>query len=294
MENLKKMRILLTGGSGDLGQALIAPLEAQGYTPLVFDIREPRTGQRHFIHGSLLKRENLTTALENIDLVIHIAAWHGIHEARNWKQARDFWELNVDGTYHLLESCVTHGVQQFVHISSSSVLKSAGVYGFTKRLAEETVGHFHREFGLDSIILRPRAFIPHWNRQVYANYLEWVKRFWPGAVHIQDVVQAVMRSVDYLSKDHEMSLPILTIDRTQDYSSRELEQWDADGSGSSFRRVFADFEGLVRQHGLNPSIKPLSLDISQTKRLLSYQPTYGLKELLLELQKFGNEGPPIL
>ncbi len=283
------MKILLTGGSGDLGQFLSPLLIAQGHHPVNFDIRPPEANTNHFFQGTLLKLEDIQSALVDIDAVIHIAAWHGIHETKGLKTPQEFWDLNVNGTHNLLQACADQGVKKITHISSTSVSKLSGYYGFTKRIAEQAILHFQEEYDLNAIILRPRAFIPPWNRTVYPNYLEWAKRFWPGAVHIKDVAQAVVKSLDLLERDKNSGWPALSIDRAADYPQEELEHWDVRGPGSSFRRHFGEFEALVLKHGLDPGIKPNSRDISDATRVLGYEPEYGLAQLLLDLEKHGNE-----
>src|SRR5262249_14209925 len=75
------MRVFLTGGSGDLGQVLSGQLESRGDVPVRFDVREPLGGRGLYVNGSILDREALQKGLEGTDCVVHIAAWHGIHEA---------------------------------------------------------------------------------------------------------------------------------------------------------------------------------------------------------------------
>ena len=49
---------------------------------------------------------------------------------------------------------------------------------------------------MNVITLRPRGFIPFWDRDVYARYSDWARWFWKGAVHIDDVAAAVILSLD--------------------------------------------------------------------------------------------------
>ncbi|NQV43082.1 MAG: NAD(P)-dependent oxidoreductase [Candidatus Marinimicrobia bacterium] len=279
------MKILLTGGSGDLGQILIPLLTASSHAYRIFDIRRPETGTEHFRQGSLLDVSEIEDALIGCDLVIHIAAWHGIHEARGLKTPQDFWDLNVNGTYNLLQACLNQKTTKLIHISSSSITKLSGYYGFTKRLAEEAVKHFHQQHNLQTVTLRPRAFIPYWNRAVYGDFLEWAKRFWPGAVHIDDVAQAVMLSIDLLNSDEFKDHPILNVDREPDYSHEELSNWDTDGPGTSFQKHYADYIQMAYRLEIDTSVKPISNNIQETKTVLGYQPQYGLTDLLKELSK---------
>ena len=68
------MRILLTGGSGDLGTLLAADIEAAGNANVNIEMGPHKTSAGTFVRGSILDRETLTTAMRSVDCVIHIAA----------------------------------------------------------------------------------------------------------------------------------------------------------------------------------------------------------------------------
>lgn len=286
------MRVFLTGGSGDLGTVLAPRLLARGDEPLLFDLRPPRAPAAVFHRGSILDRPALAAAMAGSDVVVHIAAWHGIHAVRGEKDVFDFWELNVTGTMVVLETAVRAGVPQVVHISSTSVDEWPGVYGSSKLLAEELVRTYAARHGLNAIVLRPRAFIPHWNRETYADYITWARWFWKGAVHIDDVAEAVLLSIDRLAASRFETPPLLTVDGAYEFTPADLATWDADGPGSTFDRVYPGAAPLLRRHGLDPALKPQPLDMAETTRLLGYRPRYSLRSLLDELAAYGAAGPP--
>jgi nucleoside-diphosphate-sugar epimerase len=281
------MNVLLTGGAGDLGQVLLPQLVKRGHNPRVFDIEINTSPGTNYFCGSLLVAQDILSALEGIDVVIHIAAWHGIHEARGWKTRQEFWDLNVNGTHNLLQAMIDQGVTRLVHISSSSVTKLSGTYGFTKRLAEQAVTHFQGQHNLRAVILRPRAFIPAWNRQVYSDIYQWAQRFWPGAVHIHDVAQAVIQSLDYTSIISSSDTVCLNIDRVPGFSAAVLEHWDENGPGSSFSTAYPQFVNAAQKAGIDTAIRPYSLDISEARARMGYDPKYGISEFFEELQEHG-------
>ena len=81
------MKVLLTGGSGNLGQTLVPRLLDQGDSPVILDLRAPRDLKKGalFIESSILDRAKLTNIFRGCDCIVHIAAWHGIHEDRGEK-----------------------------------------------------------------------------------------------------------------------------------------------------------------------------------------------------------------
>jgi nucleoside-diphosphate-sugar epimerase len=286
------MRVFLTGGSGDLGQVLSRQLEARGDVPVRFDVRPPPSACGLYVHGSILDREALRRGLEGIDCVVHIAAWHGIHEASGAKDVYDFWDLNVTGTFYVFEAAGRAGVRRVVFISSTSARNWASVYGHTKVLGEEVARAYARRHQVNVITLRPRAFIPPWNREAYRSFVEWARWFWRGAVHIDDVSQAVVRAVELLGRGPLAAPLVLTVDGAYEYTDEDLRDWDREGPGTTFRKYYAGHYDLAVRHGLDPGHKPEKLDITETRQRLGYEPRYSLKSLLAELDHFGEAGPP--
>lgn len=287
------MRVLLTGGSGDLGRVLTPLIEQAGDVALRLDVRPPADGRGIYRPASILDRAALGAAVNGVDAVVHIAAWHGIHEALGQKTRTDFWDVNVTGTFNVFEAARQAGVQKVVFISSTSVYDTDQFYGDTKRLAEQVAQIYVTRYGMNVITLRPRAFIPHWNTAVYANYVEWAKWFWGGAVHIDDVAQAVMLSLD-LMRAGAVEYAALDLDSAYEYTPDDLAQWDADGPGSTFRRVYPQYVELAAQYGLPIAQKPRRLDMAETERRLGYAPRFSLGTLLAELAAFGLDGPAML
>lgn len=287
------MKILITGGSGDLGSLLI-PLLSASHEVINLDLQAPKQKHGDFIQGSILDRELLTSVFQDIDVVIHIAAWHGIHEFRNEKSAFDFWDLNVTGTFNVFEHAARNTVKGVINISSTSIDEWPDLYGASKVLNEELARTYAARHQMRVVTLRPRAFIPYWNKSVYNNYVEWVKWFWGGAVHINDVVQSVEKSLSLLISGREFPENlVLNIDGAYDYPETILEKWDKNGAGSSFKEVYPAYVDLAFQYGLDTGIKPSVLDIEDTKKWIDYDPEYSLKNLLEELAKYGIGGPPV-
>jgi nucleoside-diphosphate-sugar epimerase len=120
------MQALVTGGTGFIGSHLIDELLEQGYDVRVLR-RNTSTITLHkdkklsFIVGDLTDTESLVRACQKIDVVFHVAAL-----PRDWGPKKTFFEVNFDGTQHLLDACVQNKVPRFVFMSS------AAVYGFPK------------------------------------------------------------------------------------------------------------------------------------------------------------------
>jgi nucleoside-diphosphate-sugar epimerase len=288
------MKVLLTGGAGDLGQTLVPRLLGKSDTPVILDIRAPSDPKQEgmYIQGSILDRPTLKEAFRGCDCIVHIAAWHGVHEGRGEKDAYDFFDLNVRGTFEVFEAAASLGIDKVVYISTTSVRNQDTLYGRSKILAEHIAEDYRRCNNMNVITLRPRGFIPFWNRDVYSKYSDWARWFWRGAVHVDDVASAVMLSLDLIGRRQIQRQLILTLDGAYEYTDADLERWDADGAGSTFRKYYPEYFDLARSYGLDPALKPTKLDISETLRWLGYKPTYSLACLLSELAVYGENGPP--
>ena len=230
--------------------------------------------------------------MKGCDCIVHIAAWHGIHEDSGEKNAYDFFDLNVRGTFEVFEAAASLGIDKIVYISTTSVHRADTLYGRSKILAERLAEDYSKHRNMNVVTLRPRGFIPYWNHGVYTKYSDWARWFWRGAVHIDDVASAVMLSLDLISRRQLGRHLVLTLDSAYEYTEADLAQWDADGPGSTFRKHYPQYYDLALSYGLDPAVKPNRLDISETVRWLGYKPSYSLASLLSELAAFGDSGPP--
>src|ERR1700736_752776 len=219
------MKVLLTGGSGNLGQTLVPMLLDKGDTPVILDLRPPRDLKQGavFIEGSILDRSTLTEIFRDCNCIVHIAAWHGIHETRGKNNSYDFFDLNVRGTFEVFEAAASLGIDKIIFISTTSVYRPDTRYGSSKILAELIAEDYRKHRKINVITLRPRGFIPYWDSDVYANYSDWARWFWKGAVHIDDVAAAVMLSLDLISRQQLGQQLILTLDSAYEYTEADLE-----------------------------------------------------------------------
>lgn len=288
------MKIFLTGGSGDLGKVLAYQLQKKrNDLPLLFDVRKPSDSFGQFIEGSILDRESLSKSLVDVDCIIHIAAWHGYHEFTQQKNVYDFWDLNVTGTFNVFEAALEKNIKNIIFISSESVEDKHSLYGWTKVLSEQIAQRYYDLHHLNVLTLRPRAFIPYWNQEVYRSFVEWTKWYWKGAVHINDVAQAVIEGIDLLSNQSLSQHLILPVDGAYEYTEYDLLNWDKNYPRETFKKYYEKFYEIALRFGLDPALKPTIQNISETKKWLGYEPRYSLMKLLEDLTEYGEKGPPI-
>lgn len=288
------MKILLTGGSGDLGKVLSHQIEKRGDSALRFDLRSPSDEVGTFLQGSILDRNAFSTALNGVDCIVHIAAWHGYHEFLRQKTSTEFWDVNVTGTFNVFQLALEKGIKNIIFISSESVADKNGIYGWTKVLGEEIAQHYFEQHALNVITLRPCGFIPHWNHDVYKSFVEWMGWFWKGYVHIEDVAQAVMKSVDLLATQKLEQYLVLPVDRAYDYTEEDVKNWDKSGAGTTFKKYYESYYDLAVKYHLDPGAKPNMHDIASTKIWLGYEPQYGLINALRDLSQYDKSDKEVM
>lgn len=114
------MNVLVTGGGGFLGGAIVRMLLERGYSVRSFSRGTyphlDSLGVRQFT-GDLGDRDAVVNAAKGCELVFHVAAKAGI-----WGRYDDFYRANVVGTEHVLAACRMNGIGRLVYTSSPSVV----------------------------------------------------------------------------------------------------------------------------------------------------------------------------
>ena len=118
------MKILVTGGSGYIGSALVDKLISENYEVNVLDdlsngFLENINTKANFINGSVLDEPALDKALEGVEAVFHLAAKIRVEEG---EAKPDLYKsVNVDGTLKLISKCKKIGIKKFVFASTAAV-----------------------------------------------------------------------------------------------------------------------------------------------------------------------------
>jgi len=279
---MRPQRVLITGGSGDLGERLVPLLSNGGYLTTNLDPRPPLNAASQTVAGSILDRGLVSELVAQTDVIIHIAAWHGYHAFTGARTAHEFWDLNMTGTFNLLEAASRHSVSRFLFISSTSVDEWPELYGTTKVLGEQLCRAYSERFGMAILCLRPRAFIPWRNTTVYSSFEDWAAWFMKGAVNVDDVAQAVMLGCKVISSAPSPLFDVVELDGKRELSDSDLVDWRDHGGKATLTKIFPEFEREIENASFVPLEPPQYKDSRAANRLLGYTPSYGLRELLAE------------
>lgn len=227
------MEILVTGGTGFVGSHLTRALLAQGHTVHLMGrdfsgVQDLLQAGAKAVSVDLRSKAEVIQVCQGKEVVCHVGAL-----SAPWGRRKDFFGINVEGTNHVIEGCLTQGVRRLVHVSSPAVVfggndqilvpddvpypaQATSLYALTKRIAEEAV--LAQREKLETIILRPkaiygprdRALLPRLIAAARAHRLPQIGdgQNQVDLTHVADVVQALMLCVD---RPVPSTFPVYTI-----------------------------------------------------------------------------------
>jgi len=165
------LKVLVTGGAGYIGSHVVLALCEEENNVVVLD--DLSTGNREavdkralFIQGSTLNDDDLSKGLNDVNAVIHLAAFKAAGESMIHPEK--YSHNNITGTITLLNAMVKQGVNKFIFSSTAAVygypkylpldenhpLEPINYYGFTKLEIERILKWYGELKGLRFAALR--------------------------------------------------------------------------------------------------------------------------------------------
>ncbi|XP_069749403.1 sterol-4-alpha-carboxylate 3-dehydrogenase, decarboxylating isoform X2 [Narcine bancroftii] len=115
---LRNKTCTVIGGSGFLGQRLVAKLLEKGYIVNVLDIQKPPASEGvQYFSADLCCKEDILPAFKDVKIVFHCASPPPSSDNREL-----FYKVNYTGTKTIIEACKESGVEKLVLTSSASVV----------------------------------------------------------------------------------------------------------------------------------------------------------------------------
>ncbi len=244
MTTTKPKKILVTGGGGFLGTAIVRRLALRG--DRVTSLARNSYGQLEAldvrqIQGDISDPNVVIRASQGMDMIFHTAAKPGV-----WGRYQEYYRPNVMGTENIITACKHHQIPVLVHTSSPSVIFDGtdmeGVdesypypesfpthYTKTKAMAEQMVVAAARAGEINAIILRPHLIWgpgdPHLVPRVLARAKKLVKigkrKNLVDTIYIDDAASAHVLAGDRLAEEPSLSGRIYFISQEE-----PIPMWD--------------------------------------------------------------------
>jgi nucleoside-diphosphate-sugar epimerase len=305
------MRILVTGGSGFLGQALLARLRTDPACEVRSAVRRPGPSglPGQVLVGNLASDTDWGQALEGVDVVVHAAARVHVMQETALDPLAEFRRVNVEGTLSLARQAAGAGVKRFIFISSIKVNGEGTApgrpytaddrpaptdpYGISKHEAEQGLTQLAGAAGIEVVIIRP---VLVYGPGVGANFLamvRWLHRGIPlplGALDNRRSLVAVENLSDLIARclDHPAAAnQTFLVSDGEDLSTTALLRRTATALGTRARLFPVPAAALgmgARLLGRGQVAQrlcgSLQVDIGKTRRLLGWSPPLGVDEAL--------------
>lgn len=177
-KNLENSKVLVIGAAGFIGGFVVGELLKQNVKEVIIydnftrgkmeNLEESLKDERCSIFaygGDVREIDILDKAMDGVDYVFHLAAMWLLH-------CKDFprtaFDVNIAGTFNVLEACVKHKVKKLIYSSSASVYGDAvhvpmtedhpfnnkNFYGATKIAGEAMATAYNDRYGLEIVGLR--------------------------------------------------------------------------------------------------------------------------------------------
>ncbi len=266
------MRVLITGAGGNAGQAIARSVAGAGYDIRLADTVPPPpdvAALGEFVRCDTRTPADARNAVDGIDAVIHLAAWHSAHTPP--VSDATIFAVNVDGTFNVLEACRKSGVQAFV-FASSMAYGWGSVYSVTKVLGEELCRAYHEMTGAAVVMLRYHEFVP-------APYMKYGVRLLRNGVDRSIVARRVELFRTIVHTDHGMPPDVIADFQRlgPDWCERQVP-----GSRHLIEKYSLVLPATVEQH-----------DLSEAARDLGWRPVVGFVEFLHDLSERDARGEDV-
>lgn len=305
------MKILVTGSTGHLGEALVRTLRDKNREVVGVDI-VPSAFTNEV--GSIVDRHFVKRCMEKVDAVIHTATLHKPHIITHSRQS--FVDTNITGTLNLLEEAALAGVGSFVFTSTTSAFGGAltppsrspaawvtedvtpvprNIYGVTKTAAEDLCELFHRKRRLACLILRTSRFFPEEDdrqetRQAYNDDNVKVNEFLYRRVDLEDAVSAHLLAVE---KAPSIGFGRYIVSATTPFTRDDLLDLRAKAPLVLKRRV-PDYEAEYARRGwkMFPGIDRVYVN-ERARNDLGWRPQFDFRYVLDRLRAGADPRSPL-
>lgn len=184
---VERKKVLITGGSGFIGQHLMKKFIEGGQEVYVYDSQPPVILEKT-ITGDIFDSEKLRAAVQECDIIVHLVGLADAGTAQ--REPTQSFRLNVESLQNVLEACRLCGGKTLVFPSSAAVygttedlpikesfpLRPTNIYSWHKYLCERLILAYHDNFGLNFVTLRLFNVYGKGNKGVIGVFTEKAKK----------------------------------------------------------------------------------------------------------------------
>jgi nucleoside-diphosphate-sugar epimerase len=310
--------ILVTGATGFVGSHCLHALKQQNFHSIRAAVRcypdNPDPQINFVVVGSIGPFTDWRSALEGVDIVVHLAARAHILDDTVSDPEAEFQQVNMQGTLRLVEQSIQVGVKQFLLISSVGAMASSCLdllteesiccpdtpYGRSKLRAEEALIKLASIAGMTWTIIRPPLVYGPGNPGNMERLIQLVIKGIPiplgnvrnrrSLIYVGNLVDAIILC---LSHPHAVNQLFLVSDG-QDVSTPELIEAIAFAIGRSpillpmpMSLLRAVSRVLRKQDLLEKLTGSLALDIQKIRRVINWTPPYTFAEGIQQTLQSG-------
>jgi nucleoside-diphosphate-sugar epimerase len=295
------MKILVTGSSGHLGEAIIRLLQDSSHEYVSIDTK-PSEYTTHV--GSITDKERVKNCMEGIDAVLHTATLHKPHVVTHSNQ--EFIDTNVSGTLNLLEQAKEQNVKAFIYTSTTSTFGDMltpqknepaiwiteetssipkNIYGVTKSAAEDLCQLFHRNHRMPCLVLKTSRFFPDVDdkkelRDSYEDANLKANEYLYRRVDIEDAATAHLLAIE---KAPEIGFGKYIISATTPFTKQDLVGLHADAP-SVVAKYFPDYTDIYQEWKMVPRIDRVYVN-EKARTELGWTPKYDFGYILHCLER---------
>jgi nucleoside-diphosphate-sugar epimerase len=314
--------ILVTGGSGFLGAALVKHLAAMDGCALVLPIRNTQAGfppsARVLQIQDLDADTDWKQALCGVDKVVHAAARVHVMKEASADPLTEFRKVNVDGTLNLARHAAAAGVKRFIFISSIKVngeRTEPGTaycaddmpapidpYGISKMEAEQGLRELASSTSMEVVIIRPVLIYGPGVKANFLSMMKWLSKGVPlplGAIHNRRSLVALDNLIDLIivCLNHPLAAnQTFLVSDGQDVSTTDLLRKTSHALCRPARLIpFPVWImrslalSLGKQALVQRLFDSLQVDISKNQQLLGWSPPMTLEQSLRKTARHFSE-----
>ena len=305
------LKILVTGSSGFIGNALFNSLHEKGHK-----VKGTFRSSKHlsnnnlenlFFNVDINKNTDWSKILVNVDFIIHCAGQNSDVSFFKKKNLKTYQNINVEGTKNLAYQAAKAGVKRIVFLSSAKVFgessknlslltknsKTSALdpYEISKLEAEKELIKISKKTGIEVTIIRFPIVYGKGVRGNFEKLMKWISFGFPipfgliknkrSFIGLDNLLDLIITSIDHPNAAGE----ILLATDDHDLSTVELLLKISSAMNRNVK-IFSVNTYLIKFFGyligkskvISRLIYSLQIDITHTKKLLNWKPRFNVDE----------------